>query len=624
MIYDGDCDFCTLWIRRWQHITGDHIDYLPYQDPQVVALFPEIPREQFEAAVQLIQPDGTVYFAAEAVFHSLAYNPNKRWLLDLYHNSHAFARVTELCYHLVARHRRWSSALTRIFWGRHVEPSSYSFVRWTFLRSLGIIYLVAFISLWVQVMGLIGSNGILPAKQTIEQIRQQFDAHDIGAGRYHIFPTLCWFSSSDVFLKLQCAAGVALALLLVFGIAPAPCLFLLWLVYLSLTTVGLDFLSFQWDNLLLETGFLAIFFAPLQWLPRRPSNESPPSRLMLWLLRWLLFRLMFESGCVKLLSGDPTWRNLTALSFHYETQPLPTWIGWFAFQLPLWVQKFSALLMFAAELLAPLFIFTPRRLRQWAAWPLIALSVLILLTGNYCFFNLLTIALCLLLFDDAALVKLIPQRWEAFFAPHSQTSSPAKRRWPYQVLVPVACMTLLMTTLGLFGTLGLRLPWPSPVIAVYEWLAPFRTFNNYGLFAVMTTSRPEIVIEGSDDGVNWRAYEFKYKPGDVNHRPAFVEPHQPRLDWQMWFAALSDYRHNLWFLNFCARLLQGSPEVLALLKHNPFPVKPPVYIRAMVYDYRFTDFKTRRKTGAWWRRELEEVYLPAVSLRDLPDEVKNR
>jgi hypothetical protein len=290
-------------------------------------------------------------------------------------------------------------------------------VRWVFLRSLGVIYLIAFVSLWAQIMGLIGRNGILPAESAMAAMRRGADAQHFGLERYHLVPTLCWFKATDGFLKFQCAAGTALAVLLIVGIAPAPCLFLLWLIYLSLATVCQDFLGFQWDILLLETGFLAIFLAPLQLWPGL-SRAAPPSRLVLWLLRWLLFKLMFESGCVKLLSGDPAWRSLTALRFHYETQPLPTWIGWYAHQLPAWAQAASAVVMFGIELFVPFLIFAPRRLRQWACLTLVFFQMLIFLTGNYCFFNLLTIALCLLLLDDAALRAFLPERLrEALLVP---------------------------------------------------------------------------------------------------------------------------------------------------------------------------------------------------------------
>ena len=431
LVFDGDCNFCRLWIRRWQQLTGDTVDYLPSQDPAVAAQFPEIPREQFNTAVVLIEVDGSVFSGAEAVFRTLAFNPKYYRLLTVYEKSPAFANLTGGAYRLVATNRTLFSLLTRALWGRHVERPDYFLTRWFFLRALGLIYLVAFISLWTQISGLIGHNGILPADQFMPAVKQQCDAQHIGPDRFRLLPTLCWLDASDRFLNIQCAAGTALAILLIVGLAPAPCLFLLWLIYLSLATIGRDFLGFQWDNLLLEAGFLAIFFAPLPrmgwgrlvptkkslaWLPN-PAHESPPSRLALWLLRLLLFKLMFSSGCVKLLSGDPHWRDLTALTFHYQTQPLPTWLGWYAQQLPLGFQKFSCAAMFIIELGAPFLIFTPRRLRVLGAAAIVILQILILLTGNYTFFNFLTLALCLTLLDDFVLLKIIPQKFRACFKP---------------------------------------------------------------------------------------------------------------------------------------------------------------------------------------------------------------
>jgi hypothetical protein len=355
---------------------------------------------------------------------------------------------------------------------------------------------------------------------------------------------------------------------------------------------------------------------------------------------------MFESGCVKLLSGDSNWRHLTALNFHYETQPLPTWIGWFAHQWPAWFQRDSAAVMFGIELVLPFFIFAPRRLRFVACAGFIFLQTCILLTGNYCFFNYLTIALAVLLLDDAALRWWIPVKWaralggaaepnadsvgcaiptpgppseSANRAPNDSTSTHERSRagvrsWPMWITAPVGVLVVSASLPHLSAMFGASPPWLSPAAAVAEWLAPFRTVNSYGLFAVMTTSRPEIVIEGSNDSQNWRAYEFRYKPGALKRRPSFVAPHQPRLDWQMWFAALGDYRQNPWLVNLCVRLLQGSPEVLRLLETNPFAGKPPRYIRAVVYDYHFTNSAQRHKTGAWWTHEFKGIYLPVISL----------
>ena len=455
-----------------------------------------------------------------------------------------------------------------------------------FLRFLSAIYCIAFISLGVQIGGLIGERGILPAVSFLKAVKEQW-----GPARYWVLPTLCWFNSSDSFLKFLCFLGALLSLLSMTGFCRAPILFLLWVLYLSLVTVGQDFMEFQWDSLLLEAGFLGIFLA---FSPRA-----------LWLLRWLLFRLVFSSGAVKLASGDPSWRNLTALHFHYETQPLPTCIGWYFHQLPGWFQTLSVAVMFGIELVVPFFIFFTSRFRLAAAFFLIVFQILIAATGNYCFFNLLAIALCVLLIDDATWRKDKP----SIFQPKEGSSW-----W----LVPLAVVMMTVTSIQMAGLLRIKIRWPRPMIALYQGVAPFRSINSYGLFAVMTTTRPEIIVEGSNDGKNWLAYEFKWKPGDLKKHPAFVAPHQPRLDWQMWFAALGSYRENPWLVSFIERLLEGRQEVLELLGKNPFPAKPPRYIRAQIYEYRFTDWGTQYLEKKWWRREFKGSYLPVLSRRQGP------
>jgi lipase maturation factor 1 len=612
LVFDGDCNFCQLWIRRWQQMTGDAVDYLPSQDPGIARQFPEIPPERFQTSVQLIESDGTVYSGAEAVFRTLAKAPNRQWPLRAYQNAPWIAAITEAAYHFVAEHRTFFSLLTRWFWGRHVEAPDYLLTRWIFLRALAVIYLVAFVSLWMQISGLIGHDGILPADRYMSAIKQQCDAQGIGVERFSLVPTLCWFNSSDHFLNFQCAAGTIGSMLLLLDIAPTPCLALLWLLYLSLSVVGQDFLGFQWDNLLLETGFLAIFFAPLRWLPRL-SRAAPPSRMVLWLLRLLLFKLMFSSGCVKLLSRDSTWRDLTALTFHYQTQPLPTWLAWYANQLPFAFQKFSCAGVFVIEIGSPFLIFMPRRIRFLGAAAMLFLQILILLTGNYTFFNFLAIALCLLLLDDFAFQKLLPRKLSGLLTFNLQPST-RNRHWPRAVIIPLSIVILSVSFLQVISLFGVQSRLLYPAAWLDTQIASLRTVNSYGLFAVMTTRRNEIIVEGSDDGTHWLPYEFKYKPGDVNRRPAFVEPFQPRLDWQMWFAALGNYQDNPWFENFCERLLQGSPPVLALLQKNPFPKHPPKFIRAELYEYHFTGPAERRATGAWWQREPAGEYLPPVSL----------
>jgi lipase maturation factor 1 len=494
---------------------------------------------------------------------------------------------------------------------RRLDPGSYFLTRTVFLRLLGFVYFCAFVSLWTQIDGLIGANGILPVGSYLQEAQQ----HLPGWTRFHRVPTLCWISSSNGFLHFQCAAGALLSLVLMAGFLPTLALAGLWVLWLSLTIAAQEFLAFQWDNLLLETGFLAIFLAPLSL---KLHSAEPVSGRVLWLFRWLVFRLLFLSGIVKLLSGDPSWRDFTALSYHYETQPLPTIFGWMAHQLPGWIHVIETAVMYLIELVVPFCIFLPRKIRIGAFVPLVLLQVGIALTGNYCFFNLLTIVLCVLLLDDEALRKVIAAGKAAL----PSTASTSKIAWLPAIVrtrsVAIAIVTaiiLIITAVQMASVLTSKENWGRSILALYKAVAPFRSINSYGLFAVMTKTRPEIVIEGSSDGQIWLAYEFKYKPGALTRRPKFVAPHQPRLDWQMWFAALGNYRQNPWFASFCTRLLQGSPDVLSLLDVNPFPEKPPKYLRAVTYEYKFTDWTTLRAKGEWWRRGEAETYLPVVGAK---------
>jgi lipase maturation factor 1 len=625
LIWDGECDFCRLWIERWREITAGKVDYATYQES--ADRFPEILLDQFTRAMAFIKPDGNVFFAANAVYQSLAYRRSRRWLAWSYDHVPGFAAVSETGYGFIARHRNFASAVTRLLWGKDVRRPTYFWARRWFLRALGVIYLIAFVSLWVQVNGLVGSDGISPANQFLPAVRAQ-----IGPDAYALLPTLCWFGPNDALLHFLCGSGVFFSLLLIFGIAPAISLVALFVFYLSLTIAGQIFFNFQWDVLLLEAGFLSIFFAPWRLWPRelslRPGSVIPAtaavSRTALFLLKLLLFKLMLMSGVVKLTSGDPSWWNLTALDYHYWSQPLPTLFGWWADKSPEWFKHFSVAFCLVVEIIVPFFIWAPRRLRLIAAGLLIFLQLAIAITGNYCFFNLLTIALCLLLIDDSVAASLRRR------AIHLRVASPATQRRGYNS-APAgrAALPELLSNYGAIIVVIATLPinvWlifsafkplarPPHVLAnVYERLEAFRIANGYGLFRVMTKDRCEIVLEGSTDGIDWLTYEFKWKPGDVKRAPGWCAPHQPRLDWQMWFAALETPGENPWFIALVFRLLQGSRDVSGLLARNPFPDKPPRYIRAMSFRYRFTTVDELRQTGAWWKREELREYLPTLSL----------
>jgi lipase maturation factor 1 len=311
-----------------------------------------------------------------------------------------------------------------------------------------------------------------------------------------------------------------------------------------------------------------------------------------------------------LTSGDDCWWNLTALNYHYWSQPLPTVFAWWADKHPEWFKQFSVGFCLVVEIIIPLFIWAPRRPRLIACGLLIFLQLAIAITGNYCFFNLLTIGLCLLLIDDAV-VGVGTARCAVRGAP-SGRALPLSNYAATAVLV----VTLPLNAWLIFAGFKPEAEWPRLLAGLYEWVEPFRIVNGYGLFRVMTKDRREIVIEGSSDGIDWKPYEFKWKPGDVKVAPGWCAPHQPRLDWQMWFAALGGPQQNQWFVRLVLCLLQGKRDVADLFAQNPFPTTPPHYIRANFFRYRFTTADERRRSGAWWKREELGVYLPEVSLQN--------
>lgn len=607
MIYDGECHFCRHWIERWREETSDRVDYAPSQE--VATQFPEIPAAEFRDAVVLITPEGRAYTGAEAVFRSMVWG-RRRWPMGLYENVPPFAAVSETFYAYISRHRHLASKVTRLLWGQEILRPSYFISRMLFLRLLGVVYLIAFISLFVQMDGLIGNRGILPLGDFLSAVKAEY-----GARAFYVCPTLCWFDSSNAALHLLSIAGIIAAAILIIGWAPLPALVATFCSYLSLTVAGQTFLGFQWDILLLETGFLAIFFAPVSWR-LRAGPAAAVSGSALFLLQFLLFKLMFMSGVVKLTSGDPCWWNLTALDYHYWTQPLPTPIAWWADKDLEWFKKFSVAFCLIVEIVVPFFIWSPRRLRLSAATLLISLQVAIALTGNYCFFNLLTISLCLLLVDDASWGRLFGRLHKRSLINESEVSASARwfgKGWRLAAL-PVIVVTLPLNIWLNYSAIRPEAECPVLLAGIYADLEPFRIVNGYGLFRVMTKERPEIEIEGSADGIDWKPYEFKWKPGAVDRRPGWCAPHQPRLDWQMWFAALGGPRQEVWLAGLVKRLLENEPAVTRLLAHNPFPNAPPHYLRGVLFQYEFTTKAERRRTGAWWKRRRLGECFPQVSL----------
>ncbi len=488
------------------------------------------------------------------------------------------------------------------------EPATWFLSRRLFLGGIAATYAIAFATLGFQVRGLFGSQGIAPLAQGFTYLRQTYRGWD----RLEI-PSILWLSASDSMLLGLCAAGVALAALAMLGILPRLVFFLLWAAYLSLARVGEPFLNFQGDALLLEAGFLSIFLAPGGLRPVAAS-ERPPSRALLWLVRWLLFRLMFFSGLVKLASDDECWWDLTALDYHYWTQPLPHRLSHYAHWTPAWFHGFSVLAMFAIELGAPLLIFGPRRAKQVAAGAIVLLMVLITATGNYGFFDLLTAVLTIPLLDDRAWSRILRR------SPVVRTGLPEEvPRWRRIAIAALAAVIVLVTlcreAVDVAYTARRLEDVPAWVRAVSTRVAPWESFNAYGLFRSMTRVRPELEIEGSADGVEWKPYRFRYKPLELDRPPVFAGLYMPRLDWQLWFAAL-DFGAGgrpSWYGNFLQRLLEGSPPVLALLAENPFPDGPPRFVRSTLWRYEFSS-PSERGAGIWWRRKDPRPCLPVVTL----------
>lgn len=478
--------------------------------------------------------------------------------------------------------------------------SSYAISTWLFTRALGLIYLFAFLSLAFEARALWGPNGVSPMADYLQTVERA-----TGSVRYWDWPSLFWFDSSNSVLTLAAWAGVLASLGVVLGFGTGWCLLFCFAMYLSFVSAGQEFMSFQWDSLLLEVGFVSLFAVSWQpgWSLALPVEPHWIVRALFYVI---LFKLMFLSGVVKLQSGDPSWRDLTALSYHYWTQPLPNPLSPFMHALPGVVHRISAGLTFVIELGAPFALFWPAA-RPFAALGFVGLSLLIFVTGNYTFFNLLTIALCLWAVPDHWWQPLVDRLGLQLTVLSAPTSAD-----PF-----VRLIAIVLTGLSVFWCLralapGMAEEWVNPLL---RWTQPLRISNPYGLFAVMTKTRSEIIIEGSLDGVDWREYEFKYKPGALHRAPPVIEPLQPRLDWQMWFAALGNMRQNPWLLNLFRRLFEGADEVKVFFRHNPFPDQPPRYLRARLYDYEFAPPMAILREGRWWERRLTGEYTPTFERR---------
>lgn len=459
---------------------------------------------------------------------------------------------------------------------------------WLFLRGLALIYFIAFLSLAVQITGLAGPNGILPFYETLNYTHVQH-----GWLAWLRFPTVFWLDASDMALKMAAYGGAMLAVLLFFERWQTGALIGMYVLYVSLFHAGDLFLTFQWDTLLLETGFLSIFLV-----------KGGPNRLLLFMFHWLLFRFRFMSGFFKLYKDDPTWWDLTTLNYYFETQVLPHGGSWYFHQLPDWILSGGVLYIFFTELIVPFFIFLPRRFRIAAALITIVTQLLIMATSNHNFVNLLVIVLCIFLLDDRFISRFMPGRL-------IERARSVKIAGPSRISSAVLSVVAILILVTSAGTFVMRtLPVNYPAVAVRSFAAVY----NYGIghifhvYPVMQVERQELEIQGSNDGINWRPYGFRYKPGPINKRPPVNIPHQPRLDWMMWFLPPQARGDDLWLNMLLKRLHEGSPQVLQLFEYNPFPDRPPRFLRVVAYDYRFTTPEEKAATGNWWQRSYLGVF----------------
>jgi hypothetical protein len=472
--------------------------------------------------------------------------------------------------------------------------------RWFFLRALGLIFFSAFYSLARQVRGLIGEHGILPVASYLKDISDTLP----GATHFWYTPSVFWMRSGDGALTAAVVVGLVCSLLLTANVWPRGMTAICTLVFLSFVSTLQIFSSYQSDGMLLEAGFISIWFAPRGIFPGLGAVD-PPSRISLFMLRWEWFRIYFESGLVKLMSGDVHWRNFTAMDDYYQNGPLPAWPGWYVQHLPHWFHASTVAVTLGVELVIVWAVFLPRRFRIACFVVVTALQAGIIATANYAFLNYIVLVLGFLLLDDEAVawvVRVVRSRWRTpvEIEPSESVSTMRSRSRARIISETVVLGWIFYATIWAFLSPGSA----SILVAPERALEPFRIANGYGLFATMTVARYEIEFQGSNDGGRtWTPYPFRYKPQDVNGRPGIYAPYQPRFEWNLWFASLGSWRDSPWVIAAQARLVEGSDEVLDLFRRDPFPGKPPPMVRTVLWQYWFTSAKAKHATGAWWTRE---------------------
>ena len=513
------------------------------------------------------------------------------------------------------------AALAWLFDERH-GSSRHLIPRWLFLRALGVIYFSAFYSLVFQIRGLIGPAGILPAGSYLQAVAQQLGPWE----KLWYAPTLLWWSSGTTALDALCGVGMLASVLVILNIWPRGMLMVCFVAFLSFVAAAQDFSGYQSDGMLLEAGFISFFLAPTGFRPGLARGQ-PVRRAAMFLILWEWFRIYFESGAVKLLSHDPEWRHFTAMDEYYQNGPLPTWIGWYIQHLPHWFHAATVYATLALELGLVFLLFLPRRWRIICFFIVTPWQIGVILTANYTFLNYLVLAMGVLLLDDDFIKRIVPQtlknRLPLFRATNEPPPDTSTSREIFVHLwksVSLVFSLLMLFWIGYATTAQLIwMFWNAPLLPTspVSALEPFRIANRYGLFAVMTRGRYEIEFQGSNDGQNWTPYGFRYKPQELNEPPGIYAPYQPRFDWNLWFASLGMWRDYPIVPDTELRLLANDTDVLKLFAKNPFPDKPPIQIRAVLWQYWFTTMHEKRTTGLWWRRQMLGLYAPTLEL--MPD-----
>ena len=481
---------------------------------------------------------------------------------------------------------------------------TYWLTRFVMLRLIGGIYAVAFLVAINQIIPLIGEHGLLPVGMFLKRASHYYGSPS--ASFFHL-PSLFWFSHSDGALLTLGWIGFLLSCMVIAGYANAISLAILWILYMSFVHVGQDWYGYGWEIQLTETGFLAIFLCPLLDMRPFPRRETPFPIIVLF--RWLIFRIMLGSGLIK-LRGEDVWRNWTALYYHFETQPIPGPLSrWFHF-LPHGILRIGVWFNHFAELIAPCFIFWFRKIRHIAGSVILLLQIILILSGNLSFLNWLTIVPVLACFDDGLWKKILPK---SLVNQAEKANEQAEYSRPMAITSwVIVCITGLLSIQPVFNML-------SPAQIMNTSFDPLDLVNTYGAFGSVGKERMNVVYEGTmdsiaDDHANWKAYPYKGLPVELDKRPPQIAPYQLRLDWQMWFAAMSRPEDYPWTINLVSKLLHNDPDAVGLFEKNPFSDKPPRFIRAILYKYKFADPGNGK--GLWWEREKLAVWLPALSVND--------